>query len=102
MKDNNIPRKERIERRIANLKRKVSEPWEPIGHGNPYSRCIGCGISRPENKHWKGCWVRGIEKQIDYYEGLLYEESIKNRGVIQLVECDTLTVGVRSSSLLSP
>jgi hypothetical protein len=74
MKDNNVPREKRIKRRIANLKAKISDPWEPIGHGNPYSRCVGCGISMPEwnfGEHRKGCWVSGVEKQVEYYEKLL-------------------------------
>ncbi len=41
---------------------------EPIGGGNPYHRCKGCGISVPElnyalDRHGKWCQYRKLEEQ---------------------------------------
>ena len=80
MKANNVPRKERIENRIRNLETKLGYPWEPIGGGNPYMMCVGCGKSMPASTyegHYPGCWVKGVEKEIEYYKGLLYDGPIR-------------------------
>ena len=76
MKDNHIPAKDRIKRRIFSLKLKLDAGWGHFGHGNPYRRCNRCNKAEPEisiSGHGKGCAVAGIIKQLAHYEDLLTE-----------------------------
>ena len=76
MRANHIPRRERIIRRIRGLELRLAGAWGRFGGGNPYARCKGCDKATPEisiSGHGKGCWVRGAEKQLEHYEGLLRE-----------------------------
>ncbi len=75
MKDNHIPREERLQNRISNLYIKLRQ-YEPkrYGKGNPYSYCGACERSMIEVSYagqWKGCKVVGIENEIKFYKGLL-------------------------------
>lgn len=75
MKDNHIPRKERLENRISKLYFKLYE-YEPkkYGGGNPYSYCGACGKSMAQvsyEGHCKGCKLAGIENEIKFYKRLL-------------------------------
>jgi hypothetical protein len=78
MLTNNIPRADRIRRRISNLERKLID-FEPMPYGgkNPYSYCGACGRSMVETSyagHYKGCQRVGIENEVKYYSKLLEEE----------------------------
>lgn len=87
MKSNNIPRADRLRRRIENLARKLYEfGSRPYGGGNPYSYCGACGRSMVEASnagHYKGCQRVGIENEIAYYRGLLDggTETIGDEGI---------------------
>lgn len=75
MKANRIPQRKRIENHIGVLSDREDAYREPIGGGNPYWRCKGCGISDPylsiEGGHRKHCPVKGLAKEIAYYKSLL-------------------------------
>jgi hypothetical protein len=76
MKDNHIPRAVRLQNRINTLRGKIREDV-PIGGGNPYYMCAGCGKSAPAlsyDGHFQHCPYPGIEKQIAHYQKLLDEE----------------------------
>ena len=79
MKNNNIPRKTRIQNHINILRYKLDVEYAPVPYGgkNPYYYCKSCGRSMIEVSyagHYKGCKVPGIEKEIKFYERLKKEE----------------------------
>ncbi len=54
---------------------------EPIGGGNPYSRCVYCGQSVPaisHSGHFKDCPEPGYVKQLAHYRKLLDDLQPKN------------------------
>jgi len=76
MKDNHISVEERLSRRISRMEMRLDsdEAWGQYGDGNPYWYCKGCNKAEPEisiSGHGKGCWVAGLEKEIEYYKNLL-------------------------------
>jgi hypothetical protein len=73
MKDNHIPRSERLKRRINNLYSKLGGMWVPYGRPNPYHYCRYCGKSQPScsyEGHGRGCLGVGIKNEIKYYESI--------------------------------
>ena len=75
MKDNRTPRDERIRRRINRLRGRIEEAhWHPPGT-NPYWACRHCEIRDPSlsvaGDHPVGCPLRGMTKQIAYWESQL-------------------------------
>lgn len=83
MKANHIPTEERLYNRICKLSYKIDSLHGRSNiKGNPYWRCLDCGLHDPEisiSGHGKNCSVPGLEKQLLYYERL-YKE-IKNNNL---------------------
>lgn len=75
MKTNHIPRAERLARRISDLKNRLYNCMTPGRRGNPYHKCRYCDLYSPQlsidGGHPKGCPMRGMDKQIAYFERLL-------------------------------
>lgn len=80
MKANHIPRVERLRRRVGRLQDRLESSRGPSDTpGNPYWRCLHCGIYDPqrsanEGRHHRGCLVEGLDLQIAYYKRLLADE----------------------------
>lgn len=78
MRQNHVPRSVRLKARIQGLQYFLDVNHVRSGKGNPYWKCKQCGITDPAlsvaGKHFKGCAVQGVEKQIKYYKDLLEEE----------------------------
>ncbi len=76
MRANHIPRTTRLKHRINRLKRKLCNTTYKV-RGNPYYFCRGCdrtSVQISTDSHGKGCWVKGLENEIAWYEGQLKEE----------------------------
>lgn len=79
MKSNHIPAFIRISNRITKLQYQADINHIPSpSKGNPYWCCKQCGIHDPSlsirnGEHYKGCYVGGLSKQIEYYKQLLIE-----------------------------
>lgn len=77
MKANHVPVVERLRNRIYQLERQADENHvKSPSKGNPYWCCNTCGIHDPElsnrgGKHFKGCTMGGIDKQVEHYKRLL-------------------------------
>lgn len=83
MRANHIPRAERLRNRIWTLeaKKDVNHVKSP-SKGNPYYCCAVCGIHDPQlsinqGRHFKGCSLQGLDKEIAFYRRLLAEEEGK-------------------------
>jgi len=80
MKANHTPRSERLLNRVRSLEhRRDSYHIESPHRGNPYWCCKDCGIHDPQlsiqkGRHFRGCSMQGIDKQIAYFRRLLEEE----------------------------
>lgn len=77
MRANHRPRAERLRARIYNLEIKLANPTSPMGGGNPYWKCNGCGQTDPQvsiEGHRKGCPLEGYRAEIRHYKKLLAEE----------------------------
>lgn len=81
MRQNHIPRAERLKQRIYKLSYREDGMWVKSSRGNPYLKCRDCGIHQPSfycqggYRHFKWCSYQGIDKQIAYYKRLLAEEA---------------------------
>ena len=92
MRANHIPVVERLKHRIRQLESRadinhVKSPYK----GNPYWCCKVCGIHDPElsirrGKHFSGCTVGGIPREVDHYKALL--EAAKNLKPIITSRCN--------------
>ena len=77
MRANHVPVAERLKRRIAALQLQIDvNHVKSPSKGNPYWCCKVCGIHDPElsirdGKHFFGCWVGGLRKQVEHYKRLL-------------------------------
>ena len=82
MKDNNVPRVERLRARIRSLEWKLDQSSKPMNeiHGlcsNPYWGCTDCGRADPELSyagHYKTCKFKGLNNEIRYYSNLIEDE----------------------------
>jgi hypothetical protein len=76
MRLNRIPVAVRLRLRLAALhERKDAAHHHPPGD-NPYWACRECGIRDPElsirdGRHFRGCPMQGIDRQIAHYAALL-------------------------------
>lgn len=77
MRANHVPVMERLRNRITKLEYRAEAAHVPSDSaGNPYYMCSYCGIHDPQlsiddGKHYKGCPMQGIKKEIQYYKQLL-------------------------------
>lgn len=76
MRQNHISRVERLRARINKLEHREDTHRKKSGGGNPYMRCTDCGITDPalfvpNGRHFTGCSMQGIDKQIKYFKKLL-------------------------------
>ncbi len=77
MKSNHVPVVERLQNRIRRLQHQAdSNHVKSPSKGNPYYCCKVCGVHDSElsirdGRHFEGCWVGGISKQIAHYKKLL-------------------------------
>lgn len=76
MRQNHIPQSERLKGRINSLQLRLDKAWQNGRRGNPYQKCRHCGIHTPQlsindGRHFKGCLVQGLDKEIAYYKKLL-------------------------------
>lgn len=77
MKANRTPRYIRLQGRISKLYDREEDAWKKYGGGNPYRYCRYCEVSNIEETykgHHKGCSIKGIKKEIAYYQRLLEED----------------------------
>lgn len=80
MRANHVPRAERLRARISNLESRHERSRKPMGRGNPYWHCTGCGLTDPQlsvDGHGHNCPYAGLEGEIRYYRQQLAEELLK-------------------------
>lgn len=77
MKSNHTPAADRLKQRISRLEARASSSHVPShSKGNPYWMCRYCHIHDPElsiqdGRHFSGCPMQGIQKEIAHYKRLL-------------------------------
>jgi hypothetical protein len=75
MKDNCVPTLTRLNNMLNKLIIKHDNCWDDTVY---YPHCIHCNITNVQasidGDHYVGCQLRGIDKQISYWEGLINEQ----------------------------
>lgn len=77
MRANRVPVIERLRNRIAKLEYRAEAAHVPSdSSGNPYYMCSYCRIHDPQvsinnGRHYTGCPMQGIQREIQYYKQLL-------------------------------
>lgn len=75
MRRNRIPTAVRLQRRIDLLEARKEEARHHPAGSNPYWACRHCGIRDPQlsidGRHFHGCPVQGLDREIAYYRRLL-------------------------------
>ena len=80
MRKNHIPRIIRLYNRIRKLNLRQSNGWTCKVF---YPTCVYCGITNVQlsidGDHYKVCPKRGIDKEIEYWNGLIEDEEISEK-----------------------
>ena len=80
MRTNHVPRKDRLLSHLHKLEYRLEDNHvRSPNKGNPYYCCAQCGIHDParsiqDGRHFKGCPLQGLEKEIDHLKRLVEEE----------------------------